>query len=133
VIRNRPVAFSLPFPVRVDPAARRAVETPQQVSVTSLIQPCESAPFHRVYHLVRDADLDPARPAFNPVPASRRFELLLAHAHPFDMGGTDRRRDFMERLMILARSVEAWECRFAPDLAALPSLASSVRAHAAGA
>lgn len=132
VIGNRPVAVSLPFPVRVVAAARQVV-APPLASGASTVKPTESAPFHRIYHLVRDAGLDPARPAFAVVPASRRFELLLAHAHPFDMGGSDRRRDFMERLLVLARSVEVWECRFAPDLAALPALASSIRAHAAGA
>ena len=129
VIGNRPVAISLPFPVRVDPAARRAIAP----HAARPAEPARSAEFHRIYHLVRDADLDPSRPAFSVVPASRRFELLLAHAHPFEMGGADRQRDFLERLMTLTRTVEVWECRFAPDLGALRALASAIRGHAAGA
>ena len=47
------------------------------------------------------------------------------------MGDEDRRRAFIENLMTLARHVEVCECRFAPDLAALPALAESLRDHAA--
>jgi hypothetical protein len=55
---------------------------------------------------------------------------LLAHAHPFDMGSDDRRRAFFENLMAFVRHVDVWECRFAPDLEALPSLAAEIQAHA---
>ena len=73
----------------------------------------------------------PAAPPSCDVPAARRFEVLLTHAHPFEMGSEDRRRAFIENLMTLARTVDVCECRFAPDLAALPSLADSIRRHAA--
>jgi hypothetical protein len=132
VIGGRPVASGLPFPVRVEPDARQAVDLAERDSLSSMPS-AGSAPFHRIYHLVRDSGLDPADPIFSPVPPERRFELLLAHAHPFDMGGEDRRRSFMEHLLTLARTVAVHECRFAPELAALPSLAAAIRAHAAGA
>ena len=121
-----PVAHRLPFPVRVDASARAAVG---EVTASSA-GPAES-PIHRIYHLVRDQKLESKRPEFVPVPLTRRFEVLLTHAHPFDMGDGDRRRSFIENLMTLARTVDVCECRFAPDLAALPSLAASIRGHAA--
>jgi hypothetical protein len=49
------------------------------------------------------------------------------------MGGAGRQRDFLERLMTLTRTVDVWECRFAPDLGALRPLAAAIRGHAAGA
>lgn len=127
---GRPVATKLPFPVRVDASARAALGEPPADAAGSTTMPGE-APIHRIYHLVRDEKLDPKRPAFASVPVSARFEVLLTHAHPFDMGDEDRRRAFIEHLMTLARNVEVCECRFAPDLAALPSLAESLRDHAA--
>src|SRR5690606_19643714 len=82
-----------------------------------------SARIHRIYHLVRDPLVDPLAPTFDPVGVERRFELLLAHAHPFEMGGADRQRRFIESLMTLARDVDVWTCRFGPRLDALPSFA----------
>jgi hypothetical protein len=103
VTGERPFASGLPFPVRVEGAARQAVDFVDADSSSSM-SAAGSAPIHRVYHLVRDLSLDPADPIFAPVPPERRFELLLAHAHPFEMGGDDRRRSFMEHLLTLARS-----------------------------
>jgi len=130
VTDGKPIASRLPFPVRVDASARAALGERPVLRLPPPSLPNE-APIHRIYHLVRDQELDPVRPAFVPVPAARRFEVLLTHAHPFDMGSEDRRRAFIENLMTLARTVDVCECRFAPDLAALPSLAESIRRHAA--
>jgi hypothetical protein len=127
---GRPVAVSLPFPVRVDADAQAALREGSAAGTT--IEPSSSAPLHRIYHLVRENTLDPHRPQFDVVPPQRGFELLLTHAHPFDMGAPDRHRDFMQNLMGLAAAIEIWECRFAPGLAALPSLAAAIHAHASG-
>lgn len=128
LVGDQPVALSIPFPVRVEVPAHLAVglgATPRPPSVGS----SRSAPFKRIYQLARDATLDPLSPTFVPLPPEKRFPLLLAHAHPFDMGTRERRRAFLENLMTLARTVDVWECRFAPDLAALPSLAAAIRTH----
>ena len=126
---GQPVAHRLPFPVRVDASARAALGEGALAADPAAV-PSE-APIHRIYHLVRDEMLDSSRPEFESIPAPKRFEVLLTHAHPFDMGDEDRRRSFIENLMTLARSVDVCECRFAPDLAALPRLAESIRGHAA--
>lgn len=130
VTGGMPMGSRLPFPVRVEPSARQAMGELTS-SVTQIPPLPYEAPVHRIYHLVRDETLDSKRSAFIAVPVSRRFELLLTHAHPFDMGNDDRRRAFVENLMTLARNVDVWECRFAPDLAALPGLAETIRGHAA--
>lgn len=123
-----PIAFSLPFPVRVDDEARRAAATISPE--TSIAQASTSAAIRRVYELTRDDRLETGVPHFAAVPAPRRFERLLAHAHPFEMAGDERRRAFTERLLALARDVDVWECRFAPSLDALPSLVDGIRRHA---
>ena len=125
---GRPVAAKLPFPIRVDASARAALG--DRVSAEDDSLPRE-APIHLIYHLVRDQLVDARRPEFESMPVAKRFEILLTHAHPFDMGDEDRRRAFIENLMTLARNVEVCECRFAPDLAALPLLTESLRDHAA--
>ena len=125
---NHPTASQLPFPVRVDASSRAALSVRITADEGSLLS---EAPIHRIYHLVRDAVVDPREPRFESMPVAKRFEILLTHAHPFDMGDEDRRRAFIENLMTLARHVEVCECRFAPDLAALPALAESLRDHAA--
>lgn len=130
MVAGSPVGVRLPFPVRVDAAVREALRHVKRDGTRGNVP--DSAPLHRIYHLVRDHTLDPARPSFLSVPPSRRFELLLAHAHPFDMGSDERRRAFMENLLTAARTVEVWECRFAPDLAALPALAHAIRTHLDG-
>ena len=128
VTANHPTASRLPFPVRVDASARAALG--DRIAADEGSIPGE-APIHRIYHLVRDVSVDPRQPRFESVSVSRGFEILLTHAHPFDMGDEDRRRAFIENLMTLSRHVEVCECRFAPDLAALPALAESLRDHAA--
>lgn len=124
---SRPMAFKLPFPVRVDEQARRAADT---IASEPSIAPPPRAHVRRVYDLTRDDTVRPGIPRFAPVDAPRRFERLLAHAHPFEMAGDERRRAFTENLLALARDVEVWECRFAPSLDALPSLADGIRRHA---
>jgi hypothetical protein len=123
---DHPVALRLPFPVRVDDAARRAMSSPRDGAPAP---EAESRPLTRIYHLVRDSGLDPRRPRCSPIPPAARFERLLAHAHPFDMGPESRRRDFIAALLSVARTADTWECRFAPSLDALPALARSVRQH----
>jgi hypothetical protein len=125
---GRPLALALPFPVRVNDPARRAAALR---SASNGLPRSTDAALHRIYHLVRDTTLDPLSPRFVPVPETMRFERLLAHAHPFELGTDDRRRAFFESLMTLAREVEVWECRFAPALSALPALTSRIREHAA--
>ena len=121
-----PLARRLPFPVRVESAAAQAIgAAPGQAEHPSP----DTAPFVRIYQLVRDTSLDATRPALEPVSRERRFELLLAHAHPFDMGGAQRRRRFIESVMTLARDVDVWTCRFNPRLDALPVFAAALRDH----
>jgi len=122
-------AFSLKFPPRVDEEARRAIDAvpggvPRQVA------PRTTAPFAVIYELVRDRGLNPGSPQIEDVPPTRRFETLLAHAHPFELAAESRRRLFMERLLQLARTTEVCRVRFAPDLTALSRLVSAVRRHA---
>ena len=64
------------------------------------------------------------------VPPAKRFDLLLTHAHPFDMGPPARRRAFITNVMTVARVVDVWECHFAPDVESLPSLAGAIKRHA---
>ena len=119
------VAWRLPFPVRVTAPAASFVEAP----VASFVEPPARAPIHRIYHLVRDPLVDPLAPVFEPVETERRFELLLAHAHPFEMGGAERQRRFIQSVMTLARDVDVWTCRFGPRLDALPSFAAALADH----
>ena len=125
------VACRLPFPVRVTAPAASFVEPPVASTVgapaASTVEP--PARIHRIYHLVRDPLVDPLAPEFEAVGTERRFELLLAHAHPFDMGGAERRRRFIESLMTLARDVDVWSCRFGPRLDALPAFAAALADH----
>jgi hypothetical protein len=125
-VDDQPVAISLPFPVRVDPA----ISASAAPSPPARAEPRRHAPLRRVYQLRREAGLDPGEPRFTPVPPERRFELLLTHAHTFEMGPVPRQRQFLEGLMRLARTVEVWQCDFAPSVEALPVLAARVYAHA---
>ena len=68
-------------------------------------------------------------PAFVQVPPAKRFDLLLTHAHPFDMGPPARRRAFITNVMTVARVVDPWQCHFAPDVESLPSLAGAIKRH----
>lgn len=121
-----PVACRLPFPVRVEASAASVVG--HHAAAVRHALP-SSARFHRIYHLVRDTSIDPLSPAFEPVATERRFELLLAHAHPFELGGAERQRRFIRSVMALARDVDVWTCRFGPRLDALPSFAAALAAH----
>lgn len=123
-------ALSLPHPVRVEPAARQAAGLASEATILRRVPAGVPAPIHAVYQLVRDVGIDPLTPRFASVPPVRRFEVLLTHAHPFDMGPEPRQRAFIAHLLTLARTVRVWECRFAPSLAALPTLAAAFRAHA---
>jgi hypothetical protein len=123
-----PVAVRLPFPVRLAPTARDAMGG--RVLPFSRLERDTSAPIRRIYHLRRDPSLDPCVPRFAAIPGAKRFEVLLAHAHPFDMAGTERRGAFMRHLLALAAAADVWECSFAPALEHLHSLAAAVREHA---
>jgi hypothetical protein len=113
----------------VDDAVRsRLASTADSVRTAA---PGTRAPLRRVYLLVRDPSVDPLSPAFTQVPGAERFERLLAHAHPFDLSTTDRRRRMIERLMQAAATADVCELRFGPSLAALPALAARVRDHMA--
>jgi hypothetical protein len=124
VIAGNPLAIRMPCPARVDDDARRAIgEAPIPRDGAA------ERPLRRIYLLVRDASVDPRRPAIDLVPALERFNRLLVHAHPFDLDGDGRRRRFVESLLAVASQVEVCECRFAPSLESLPALARAVRAH----
>ena len=130
VIDGRAVAARLPFPVRVDAVAREVVGSTRDSRFGQPLAAPDTTPLHRIYHLVRDGSVAVNAPAFVPIPPAQRFEILLAHSHPFDMGGDNRRRAFIEHLMAVSRTVDVWECRFAPSLADLPALAGAIRQHA---
>jgi len=121
---SHPVAIRLPFSARVDDSVLGSLKTAGAAAPA-----VETRPLRRIYHLVRDAERDPHEPLFSPLPPLARFERLLAHAHPFDMGPEARRRAFIAALMTVAQTVSTWECRFAPSLEALPALAHAVRTH----
>ncbi len=130
-VGDHPLVVQLPFPVRAQVSAEAGTGTAPPIPPGAVTR--RSAPLHRIYQLVRDSAADPVAPRFNPVQVEQRFPVLLTHAHPFDMATDDRRRAFLTNLMTLARMVDVWECRFAPDLRALPSLAAAIRNHAEGA
>jgi hypothetical protein len=121
---GRPVALRLPCPVRVDDPAHAVLGFAPGGSDTA-----DERPLRRIYHLVRDRRLDPSRPSIAPIPPRARFDRLLAHAPPFDLDGEARRRRFIEAVLGIAASVDMWECRFAPSLAALATHARALRAH----
>jgi hypothetical protein len=129
VVNDRPVALSLPFPVRVDSAALEAAGRGRQTPPTAASS--HSPQVKRVYQLSRDPLLDPFAPQFTAVPCHRRFEVLLTHSHPFEMGSEVRQRAFHEHLLAIAKHTDVWDCRFAPALEALPSLAAKLVEHAA--
>src|SRR3954453_4998800 len=112
------------------PCVPRIADTPRDPAGKASASPAGCVrPVTRIYHLVRDECGDPRRPVFTPIHAEARFERLLAHAHPFDMGPEARRRAFITSLLDVSRTVDSWECRFAPALEELPSLARAVRIH----
>ena len=130
VENDRPVALSLPFPVRVDSAALEAVGGGRRGAPPTAVS-SHLSPLKRVYQLSRDPSRDPFAPQFTAVPCHRRFETLLKHSHPFEMGSDARQRAFHEHLLTIAQHTDVWDCRFAPALEALPSLASQLVEHAA--
>jgi hypothetical protein len=125
-----PSCISLPFAPRVDAAASGALGLlDAAVSAAERPAPHETAALRRVYFLCRDPQLDPAEPSMTPLAPATAFERLLAHAHPFDLAGADRRRRMIERLLETARTVTMFELRFAPSLSFLPSLVTRVCEH----
>ncbi len=129
IVDGRPVASRLPFPVRIDQSAREAAHREKVLSFVRL-EGVGSAPIRLIYLLRRDPSLDPRSPRFSIVPAAKRFEALLAHAHPFDMGDAARRAAFLSSVLTLARTTTLCECSFAPALDQLPALAAAIRQHA---
>ena len=89
----------------------------------------QSAPLSRVYLLTRDPSLDPYHPVIADLSSTALFERMLAHAHPFDLGGVERPRRMIERLMSIAGQVRGCDLRFAPSLAALTALVDTVVQH----
>jgi hypothetical protein len=130
VVNDRPFALSLPFPVRVDSSALEAVGPGRRVAPPAAAS-SRLSPLKRVYQLSRDQSRDPFAPQFTAVPCHRRFETLLKHSHPFEMGSDARQRAFHEHLLAIAQHTDVWDCRFAPALKALPSLAAQLVEHAA--
>ena len=121
---DEPLVLALPFRPRVNDASRRSLTPAEPAATTS-----GERPLRCVYLLARDSTLDPDRPHLAEVPAPARFERLLAHAHPVDFDGDDRRRRFIEHLLAIAARVGVHECRFAPSLPALPRLCGALRRH----
>jgi hypothetical protein len=121
---RRAVTLRLPCVPRISDVPRAPVNTARPPAAGP-----DRRPLRRVYHLVRDERLDPRQPAFFPVRHAAKFERLLAHAHPFEMGPAERRRAFVEALLQMAQLTDCWECRFAPSLTHLPSLAGAMRRH----
>jgi hypothetical protein len=145
VLGGSAIGSRIPFPVRVDRPARDAAgRGPVPVGDKSFmssdlrgfrncdprLQAVSSAPVRLIYLLRRDSTLDPRTPRFSTVPPARRFEALLAHAHPFDMGEPERRAAFLASVLALARTTTLCECSFAPALEELPTLAAVIRQHA---
>jgi len=125
---DQPAAVRLPFPVRIDEEARAAVGRASDDWLAW--SGGEVRPLQRVYQLVRDDRVPAHAPSFRPIDPVSRFDVLLSHAHPVEMGGAARQRTFVEHVMGLARRVEVWECRFTPSLDALPDMAARVLDHA---
>jgi hypothetical protein len=119
----------LPFPSRVDGAARAALSLPEARAAGSP-RPGSRAPLRAIYVMVRDDGIDPGVPAIDLVPARARFERLLAHAHPFELAGADRMRRMIERYLSAA-ALPMYELRFAPALPSLPTLVAAVDRHLA--
>jgi hypothetical protein len=123
---------ALPFTPRVDDAAAEALGGHAAFDVERPAAP-QTGVLRRVYFLTRDPEMDPAEPSVTRVSQAPGFERLLAHAHPFDLAGQDRRRRMIERLLVTARTVNMFELKFAPSLAFLPSLVTRVSDHLSGA
>jgi hypothetical protein len=118
---------ALPFTPRLDAAAAAALRLPADSATRAgSPAPAQTAALQRVYFLDRDLDVDPTEPSIRPLAPAPAFERLLAHAHPFDLAGPDRRRRMIERLLFAAGTVTMFELRFAPSLAYLPSLVARV-------
>jgi hypothetical protein len=120
-------AIGLPFPARVDRAVVEALA--MNPGESQQVTPGETMPLRRVYFISRDSRLDPNRPSIQSLEGAPAFERLLAHAHPFDLPGPDRRRRMIERLLLVARLVPMYDLRFAPELTSLPRLVDEVGRH----
>jgi hypothetical protein len=124
------VSMPLPFEPRLDPAACSALGyAPADALASQRPKPEQTAILRRVYLLVRDPRLEPGNPSLTRLAPAAGFERLLAHAHPFDLAGQERRRRMVERLLATARTVTMFELRFAPSLADLPALVARVSDH----
>jgi hypothetical protein len=117
----------LPFPARVDQAAREALQLDPACIAQS--RPGTIGNLARIYVMAREASLPPERPVIEDLAPTELFEHVLAHAHPFELGGTDRRRRMLERLMSVASAVRGCRIRFSPSLAELPRLVDVVAQH----
>jgi len=144
VDEDRVLAVGLPFPPRVDRSVVDALEDgrgalddgkngpgPTADGASVRVTAGATRVLRRIYFVSRDPRLDPARPSIRVVEGPAAFERLLAHAHPFDLPGPDRRRHMIERLLRIARAVPAYDLRFAPDLTSLPRLIDEVGRHLA--
>lgn len=125
---QQPIALRLAAPIRVDSRVEGVVAMSDDK--IARVPPGTAAPLRRVYVLHRDATIDPEEPRFSPVPPSRRFEMLLTHSHPLELGPESRYRSYIGDLLDLSRAVDVWQCAFRPELNALSILAERVLAHA---
>ena len=122
-----PQSLSLQFPPRVDGGARDAMGL--QTREVPRIPAGVTLPLSRIYVVRRDPALAADQPVIADLTPAALFEGMLPHAHPFDLGGQDRRRRMLERLLAVAAGVRGCELRFAPSLGALPRLVETVAQH----
>jgi hypothetical protein len=126
--RHEPVAVRLPSPIRVDSPVRAHFGGNE--AEVARVSPGTQARLRRVYVLSRDLSLDPEHPLFSAVAPARRFETLLTHAHPFELGPESRHRAFISALLETSETIDVWQCAFHPRLEALALLAERVLTHA---
>ena len=124
---DAPTAVALPFPQRLDAAARVALTTISGEPRFAL--PGSSAPLAAMY-VVKRADLRLGFAEFRRVPEAVAFRRLLAHAHPFELIA-GRSRQLIERMLLLASRIPVIELRVRSGLQHLPAVASLVSRHAA--
>ncbi len=125
---QQPMALRLPAPIRVDSRVQEHVALGD--GRVERVPPGTAAPLRRVYVLNRDETLHPEQPQLSAVPPARRFELLLTHSHPLELGPESRYRSYIGDLLDLSKTVDVWQCAFRPQLNALSVLAERVLAHA---
>jgi hypothetical protein len=121
------VTVALPFPQRLDAAARAALTyVPGEPRA---VPPGTSAALAAMYVLKR-GDLRLGHAEFRRIPEAVAFRRLLAHAHPFELI-EGRPRQLLEKMLVLASRVPVIELKVRSGLQHLPAVATIVSRHAA--